>query len=265
MCVQESSSGPLLVRQDGATALFTLNRPEARNAFSTELLHELRDAFQNAGDDQSVRAVVLTGVGDRAFSAGADIRQMRSMSADDARRWARLGHDVFQVIEDFPKPVIAAINGAAVGGGCEVTLACDFRIIAEGAAMGQPEIRLGLIPGWGGTQRLPRLVGVARAKDIILTGRMVSAAEALQIGLVGEVVPADRLLAQALEFAGQFAALPPLALGFAKRAITLGLDLDLQEGIAAEIDLISRCFETEDHAEGFAAFLEKRPPSFRGR
>lgn len=263
--MQESSSEPLLVRRDGATAVFTLNRPEARNAFNTELLHRLRDAFLVAGDDTSVRAVVLTGAGDRAFCAGADIRQMQSMSVDDARRWAHLGHDVFQAIEDFPKPVIAAINGAAVGGGCEVALACDFRVIAESAAMGQPEIKLGLIPGWGGTQRLPRLVGVARAKDIIFTGRMVPAAETLQIGLVDEVAPAGGALPRALTFAAQFAALPPLALAFAKRAITLGLDLESREGNAVEIDLICRCFETEDHAEGFTAFLEKRPPRFNGR
>jgi enoyl-CoA hydratase len=250
---------------EDTTAVLTLNRPEARNAFDEELLHALQDALAEAADDARVRAIVITGAGDRAFSAGADIRQMQAMSVDEARRWSQLGHDVFQVLEDVPLPTIAAINGVAVGGGCEVALACDLRYAVENAQLGQPEIKLGMIPGWGGTQRLPRLVGQSRALDLVLTGRLIDAQDAHRLGLVDQVVPAGEALAAALQFAAQFASLPPLAVRFAKHAIHVGRDLDLREAKGIEIEMFARAFDTEDRVEGLKAFLEKRAPQFSGR
>jgi enoyl-CoA hydratase len=261
----ERNDGVLLRRLEGTTAVLTLNRPEARNAFNADLLRALRAGVAAAAEDEQVRAIVLAGAGDRAFSAGADIRQMQTMSGDDARRWAQLGHDVFQALEDSPLPTVAAIDGAAVGGGCEAALACDLRFAGETAQLGQPEIKLGLIPGWGGTQRLPRLVGLSRALDLVLTGRLVDALEALRIGLVDRVVPAGQALAAALEFAAQFASLPPLAVRYAKHAMHVGRDLDLREAHGIEVEMFARAFDTEDRAEGLAAFLVKRPAQFRGR
>jgi enoyl-CoA hydratase len=254
-----------LVRQEGGTAVLTLNRPEARNALDAELLGLLREAATAAGDEESVRAVVLTGAGDRAFCAGADIRGMAAMGEAEARRWAELGHDAFLAVESLPKPVIAAVNGSALGGGCELALVCDLRVLSATAQLGQPEIKLGLIPGWGGTQRLPRLVGMGLAKEMVLTGRSVGAEEALRYGLANRVVPAGRVLPEALQLAETVGALPPLALAYAKQALTVGRDLDLQKALALEVTLFGRVFATEDRAEGLAAFLEKRPPVFKGR
>ena len=258
-------TGPLLVRQEGTTAVLTLNRPEARTALNEVLLRQLRAAAAAAAADETVHAVVITGSGDRAFCAGADIRGMREMSAPDARRWSELGHDVFRVIEMLPKPTVAALNAVAVGGGCELALACDFRVMAETAQLGQPEINLGLIPGWGGTQRLPRLAGTALAKEMVLTGRPVSAAVAERAGLLNRVVPADRVLPEALELAGRFAALPPLAVAYAKQAINAGREMDLPGALALEVNLFAHAFATADRQEGLAAFLEKRPARFEGR
>lgn len=256
--------GPLLVRVEQSTAILTLNRPEARNALNEPLLHAVDEAALDAAADPAVRALVIVGAGDRAFCAGADIRHMQGLDAEGGRRWGRLGHDVFQHLEALPIPTIAAINGVAAGGGCELALACDFRFLVAGAQMGQPEIKLGLIPGWGGTQRLPRLVGMARASELVLTGRTVDAPEAAAMGLVNEVVEGD-VLARALAFAAQFAALPPLSVRYAKRAMQVGRDLPLTEASSVEVDAFSRCFETDDKTEGLAAFLEKRRPQFRGR
>jgi enoyl-CoA hydratase len=264
--LKERGDGVLLSRLDGTTAVLTLNRPEARNAFSAELLHMLREALIEASDDERVRAVVITGAGDRAFCAGADIRAMQAMSVDQAREWSRLGHDVFQTLDDLPLPTIAAVNGVAAGGGCEVALSCDFRLAAEGALIGQPEIKLGLIPGWGGTQRLPRLVGPSRALDLVLTGRLVDAAEALRMGLVDRLAPSgESVLSAALVYAKQFGSLPPLALRYAKRAMRVGRDLDLREANGLEIEAFSQAFDTEDRVEGLAAFVEKRGAEFKGR
>ncbi|HVG98133.1 MAG TPA: enoyl-CoA hydratase-related protein [Chloroflexota bacterium] len=258
-------SGVLLVRQEGATAVLTLNRPEARNALNEALLRQLRTAAAAAAADDTVRAVVITGAGDRAFCAGADIRGMREMSAPDARRWAELGHDVFRAVESLSKPTVAAINATAVGGGCELALACDFRVMAETAQLGQPEINLGLIPGWGGTQRLPRLVGTALAKEMVLTGRPISAAAADRAGLLNRVVAADRVLPEALELAARFATLPPLAVAYAKQAINMGREMDLSAALALEVNLFAHAFATADRREGLTAFLEKRPARFEGR
>ncbi|MBI3972774.1 MAG: enoyl-CoA hydratase/isomerase family protein [Chloroflexi bacterium] len=262
--MKEVTEGSLLIRREGATAVLTLNRPQALNALNEEVLNLLREALGAAAQDSMLRCLVITGAGERAFCAGADIRQMRTMSVDDGRRWAQLGHDVFQQVEGVRLPAIAAINGLALGGGCELALACDFRVIADEAQIGQPEIRLGLIPGWGGTQRLPRLIGVTRAAEMVLTGRSIGAADAVRFGLANGAVPRELLLGHALEFAAQFATLPPLAVSYAKRAMHLGRDLPLREANGVEIDLFSQCFGTADKDEGIAAFLEKRAPRFRG-
>lgn len=261
----EIADGPVIVRQHETTAVLTFNRPEQRNALDEAVLLQLRDVTAALRDAASVRAIVITGAGDRAFCAGADISTMQSMSEEAAIEWSRLGHDVFAAIEALPKPVIAAINGVAVGGGCELALACDFRFMAEGAQLGQPEVKLGLIPGWGGTQRLPRIIGAALAKDLILTGRLMGADEARRVGLVNGVAPTDgSVLEQALVYASQFQALPPLAIAFAKRAIDGGINQPLADGSRLETSEFSRCFATQDRAEGIAAFLEKRPPAFTG-
>ncbi len=265
MTTQAIDDGPLRVRQEDTTAVITLNRPEQRNALNEDVLRLLRDLVRRVAADETVRAVVITGSGDRAFCAGADIRQMQSMTVERGREWALLGHDVFQKIEDLPKPVIAAINGVAVGGGCELALACDFRFMVDGAQIGQPEIKLGMIPGWGGTQRLPRIVGTALAKDLVLTGRLMASDEAHRVGLVNGVAPPGGVLEQALVYATQFASLPPLAVGFAKRAIDGGIDLPLRDGNRLEVEQFGRAFATADKAEGLAAFLEKRPARFEGR
>src|SRR5688500_18799094 len=218
--MQPRTDGPLLVRLEEATAVVTLNRPEQRNALNHELFTLLREVIAEARDDASVRALVLTGADDRSFCAGADIRAMQQMGTDAAREWSLLGHAVFAALEELPKPVIAAINGVALGGGCELALACDFRFMAETSQLGQPEIKLGLMPGWGGTQRLPRIVGEALAKDLVLTGRLMAAEEARLAGLINGVAESGAsVLDVALLYARQFAALPPLAVGAAKRAI----------------------------------------------
>ena len=263
--MDELTQGPLLVRRDGPVAVLTLNRPQARNALDEEMLGLLRAAAVAAADEPVVRAVVITGAGDRAFSAGADIRRMQAMTPEDGRRWALLGHEVFQTIEDLPKPVIAAINGIAVGGGCELALVCDFRVMAEGAQVGQPEIKLGLIPGWGGTQRLPRLIGMALARDLVLTGRLMEADEALRAGFASRVVSGESVLATAMELAAQFDRLPPLAVAAAKRALNVGRDLDLREANALEVNVFAQCFDTADRVEGLAAFVAKRAAQFKGR
>lgn len=260
------SNEPVLrVTQEGASRVLTLNRPEARNAFNEDLLLALEAAVQEAGADPSVRALVVTGTGERAFCAGADIRQMQGMNLDQGREWALLGHRVFEKLAQLSKPAIAAINGVAVGGGCELALACDFRLADEQARLGQPEILLGMIPGWGGTQRLPRLVGTSVAKELVFTGRLIDAAEAKQIGLVDAVAPNGTVYQMALEYAAKFIDTPPVAVGLAKQAINRGADLRLEEANLLEVELFARTFATQDRQEGLAAFLEKRPARFSGR
>ena len=264
--MQARTDGPLLVRLEEATAVLTLNRPDQRNALSHELFLLLRETIAEARNDASVRSLVLTGAGDRAFCAGADIRAMQKMGLDAAREWSLLGHAVFAALEDLPKPVIAAINGVALGGGCELALACDFRFMAETAQLGQPEIKLGLMPGWGGTQRLPRIVGEALAKDLVLTGRLMAADEARRAGLINGVAEdGASVLEVALVYAQQFASLPPLAVAAAKHAIDRGADLPLAAANTLEAEQFSRLFGTRDGAEGMAAFLEKRAPHFTGQ
>jgi len=253
------------VEKDRAVATVYVDRPDAMNALDVATLTELRDRLAELRDDGEVRAVVLTGAGDRAFIAGADIKAMSAMDVDAARAWGELGHNVARRLESMPKPTIAAVNGYAVGGGCELALACDIRYASERAKFGQPEVNLSVIPGWGGTQRLARAVGAGLAKDLILTGRTIDAAEALRIGLVSAVYPADELLGRALESAGDLAKKSPVALSAAKDAANRALQGDLGTGLSYEAILFAALFATEDQAEGMRAFAEKREPRFQGR
>jgi enoyl-CoA hydratase len=246
-------------------ALVAIDRQEALNALDRETLSALRDRLRELAGDTDVRVVVLTGAGDRAFAAGADVKEMTEMSVLEAHAWGSLGHECGRLLESMPKPTIAAVNGFALGGGLEIALACDIIIAAEHAKLGLPEPRVGLIPGWGGTQRLARAVGPALAKDLILTGRTIDAAEALRIGLVSAVHPAGELLDRALEAAAALAKKSPLALSAAKDAANRALQGDLGTGLSYEAILFSALFATEDQREGMRAFAEKREPGFTGR
>lgn len=248
----------------GAIALLTLNRPEALNALDRATLEALRAAIAGVRADDTVRALVLTGEG-RAFAAGADIAEMRGLSPAGAEAFSRLGHAAFADLEDLPIPTIAAVNGFALGGGCELALACDWIYASDKARFGQPEVALGLIPGFGGTSRLVRRVGVAWAKELILTGDPLRADDALRIGLANRVCPADELLAAAIASAESAARKGPLAVTLAKQVIQQGQDADVRTAHALEQNAFGLVFATEDHAEGMDAFLGKRDPKFSGR
>ena len=251
----------LAIEQRGPVALLTFQRPPV-NALSTELLLELQQAVAGFAAARETRVVVLTGKG-KAFVAGADIVEMQAMDSLRAREYGALGQSVFSDIETLPQPVIAAVNGAALGGGCELAMACDLRIASEAAVFGQPEVNLAVIPGFGGTQRLPRLVGYGKAKELIFTGEHIQAAEAHRLGLVNRVVASDALLPEALKLAALIASRGPVAVRLAKRAINL-LGADGPAGFAAEAELLGHCFATADRQEGMRAFREKRTPVFRG-
>ncbi len=209
--------------------------------------------------------VVLTGAGDRAFAAGADIKEMEAMTVDEARAWGALGHECGRLLETMPKPTLAAVNGFALGGGCELALACDVRFASTRAKLGQPEVSIGIIPGWGGTQRLTRVVGVGLAKELILSGRTVDADEALRIGLINALFPPEELLDRTLELAGSLAAKSPLVLGAAKEMVNLALQGELSRSLADEAERFAQLFASEDQKEGMRAFVEKREPQFKGR
>jgi enoyl-CoA hydratase/carnithine racemase len=243
----------------------TLNRPAAANALSMELAGALGHAFAQLRGDESLRAVIVTGAGAKAFCAGADLKERRAMTLEETRSFLRLLNSSVDAVAAFPRPVIAAINGAAFGGGLELALACDFRIAADTAEMGLVETRLGIIPGAGGTQRLARIAGPAVAKELILTGRRIGAARALAAGVVTEVVPASELPAAAMRLAAELAGAGPLALAQAKRAIDGGLHLPMAEALAHERACYDVVLESEDRNEGLAAFAEKRPPRFTGK
>jgi enoyl-CoA hydratase len=267
LAAPRSGAGPdgdVLLTREGPVAVLTLDRPAARNALNEQMLERLDARLRELGQDRTVRAVIVTGAGTQAFSAGADIRTMAAKSPQEARAYAELGHRVMAHIEDLPQPVIAAINGYALGGGCELALACDIRLAASTARLGQPEVGLGVLPGWGATFRLPRVAGPGLARELILTGRLVDAQEALRLGLVNAVVAPEQLLPQALALARQIAAQAPLAVQSAKRAMLLAAQLPREAAAALEAGLFAFCFTTRDCAEGMAAFLEKRKPEFRG-
>jgi len=250
------------VTRDGAVALVTIDRRDALNALDVATLTELRDALRALAGDSDVGALVLTGAGDRAFAAGADIKYMSGLDVEQATAWGVLGHEAGTLLETMPKPTIAAINGFALGGGCELALACDLRYASSRAKLGQPEINLGIVPGWGGTQRLARICGVGVAKDLIFTGRTIDAAEALRVGLVNAVFEPDELLPAARETAAALAAKSPVALALAKRLCNLGLGADHAAGLAAEMGGFGELFAGEDAKEGLTAFVEKREPRF---
>jgi enoyl-CoA hydratase len=243
----------------------TVNRPDALNALDLETLTELRDRLRELVDDDDARVVVLTGAGERAFVAGADIKYMRGLGVEDAKAWGALGHEAGRLLETMPKPTIAAVNGVALGGGCELALACDLRYASTAAKLGQPEINLGIIPGWGGTQRLSRLTSIGFAKELIFTGRLVGADEARERGLVNAVYAPEQLLERTLETARQLAAKSPIALAVAKEAINRALGGDHAENLEREGDRFGELFASEDAKEGLTAFVEKREPAFRGR
>ncbi|OLN30937.1 enoyl-CoA hydratase/isomerase family protein [Desulfosporosinus metallidurans] len=254
----------IVVEIEEGIAILTLNRPAVLNALNDQVFNELADAASTLTADPSVRVVIITG-GEKVFAAGADIGQMASATAVDVTTSDKPSHRAFQLIENMPKPVIAAIAGYALGGGCELTLVADVRIAADNAQFGLPEIKLGILPGAGGTQRLPRLIGSGRAKELIFSGDFIKAEEALRIGLVNKVVPADQLFDEAKKMAKRFAARGAVALRMAKSSVNEGLRMDLEAGLQYEHKCFSLLFATEDQKEGMKAFLEKRPAKFQGR
>ncbi|MGH9397873.1 MAG: enoyl-CoA hydratase/isomerase family protein [Terriglobia bacterium] len=249
--------------RDGISTI-TLNRPDKLNALNHTVLRELRHCFESIETDVSVRAVIITGAGDRAFAAGADVKELASLDANAGKEAARRGQRVFELIENLGKPVIAAIRGYALGGGCELAMACTLRIAAESARFGQPEVKLGLVPGYGGSQRLPRLVGKGRALEMILTGEPVSAQEAYRIGLVNRVVADADLMATVQAVARKIISQAPVAVKLALEAVHHGMELTEREGEMLEATLFGLCCNTQDMKEGTQAFLEKRPPRFVG-
>ena len=260
----EDFANLVVVRTD-AVVTVTLNRPAALNALDTATLRELARAVRDIRRSGDVRAVVITGAGDKAFSAGADIAAMEAMSAAEGHAYSRLGHDVLARLEALDVPVIAALNGVALGGGLELALACDLIVASERARLGQPEINLGLIPGFGGTQRLALRTGLARARELVYLGHMISADEAHRIGLVNRVVPADRLRAEAAELGAALAAKAPVALRQAKRATAFAAAAAVEAGCRYEVEAFGVTFASEDRAEGLRAFREKRTPVWKGR
>ncbi len=275
----------LTIEQEDGIGIITMDRPDVLNALNIETLRELKCAALELEASKDVRVVIVTGAG-RAFAAGADIAEMIPMTAMEGQEHGQLGQDAFSTFENLAKPVIAAVNGFALGGGCELAMACDIRIASEAAKFGQPEVKLGVTPGFGGTQRLPRLVGRAKAKELIFTGDTIDAAEALRIGLVNGVIDDKKrgedgqilknekgkpiyddamLMVQAKKLAGKIAANGELAVALAKRAINQGIEVDLKSGCALEAEIFGLCFSTEDQKEGMKAFIEKRPANFKGR
>jgi enoyl-CoA hydratase len=250
------------VDRNDAVAVLTVDRQVALNALDVATLTELRDRLHEVAADADVRVVILTGAGDKAFVAGADIKYMSGLDVDDAKAWGALGHEAGRLLETMPKPTIAAVNGFALGGGCELALACDIRYAASNAKLGQPEVNLGIIPGWGGTQRLARVCGLGVAKELIFTGRVVDAAEALRIGLVNGVH--DPVLDRARETAALLASKSPVALRVMKELANRALGGDHAANLAAEGETFGELFSSDDAKEGMTAFVEKREPVFKG-
>ena len=251
------------VEREDSVAVVTVDRRDALNALDLPTLTELRDELRTLAGDGDVRAVILTGAGDRAFIAGADIKYMSGLDVDEARAWGALGHEAARLLETMPKPTSAAVNGFALGGGCELALACDIRYASSNAKLGQPEVNLGIIPGWGGTQRLARVCGLGVAKELIFTGRTVDSEEALRIGLVNALH--DPVLDRARETAALLATKSPLALRVMKQLANRALGGKHEENLAAESDSFGELFGSEDAKEGLVAFVEKREPVFKGR
>lgn len=254
----------VILEKDGRVAIVTINRPNALNALNSETLKELDIVVDTLANDDEILAVILTGAG-KAFVAGADITEMKDLNTAQGRRFGILGNKVFRKLETLEKPVIAAVNGFALGGGCEISMACDIRIASQKAKFGQPESGLGITPGFGGTQRLPRLVGMGMAKQLIYTGDIINAEEALRIGLVNKVVEPEKLMDEAKEMAKKIANNAPIAVTLCKAAINKGMQCDIDTAIAYEAEVFGECFATEDQKEGMTAFVEKRDKCFKNR
>jgi enoyl-CoA hydratase len=255
----------LTCEKENRTAIVTINRPKALNALNRETLEELLFCFNELEQDGSVVAVILTGAGEKAFVAGADISFMQQLSALEGREFGKLGHEVMGTVENFSRPVIAAVNGFALGGGCELAMACDFRIASDNARFGQPEVNLGVIPGFGGTQRLPRLVGRGHAMELIFTGDMIDAAEACRIGLVNRVVTLEQLIPECLGITEKIGQKGPVAIRLGKEAVATGMEMDIARACQYEADLFGVCFSSDDQKEGMQAFLDKRKATFTGK
>jgi len=255
----------LLFEKKSAIAYVTVNRPKVLNALNMATMEELRKVFHTIKQDDEVRAVIMTGAGEKAFIAGADIGELAKHDAVQGKEYTHRGQSVLNLIENLGKPVIACINGFALGGGCEIAMACTMRLASDNAKLGQPEVKLGIIPGYGGTQRLPRLVGKGIAMQLVLAGEMITAQEALRIGLVNEVVAAAELIPRAEAIAHKIVANAPLAVQYAMEAVNKGMEMTLAEGLFLEATLFGVCCATEDKKEGTTAFLEKRQPQFKGK
>ncbi len=255
----------ILFEKKGAIAYVTVNRPKVLNALNMATMEELRAAFTAIKTNPDIRVAIMTGAGEKAFIAGADIGELSKHDAVAGKEYTHRGQSVLDLIENLGKPVIACINGFALGGGCEVAMACTMRLASDNAKLGQPEVKLGIIPGYGGTQRLPRLVGKGIAMQLVLSGEMITAAEAHRIGLVNEVVPQAELIARAEAIAQKIVANAPLAVQYAMEAVNKGMEMTLQEGLYLEATLFGVCCATEDKTEGTKAFLEKRAPQFKGK
>jgi enoyl-CoA hydratase len=255
----------VLLEKEGRIATLTINRPKALNALNVETLLDIKAAVEIVRDDNDIDVLIVTGAGDKAFVAGADITYMLDINAMQGREFGRIGQGVFSLIECISKPVIAAINGFTLGGGCELAMACDFRICSEKSLFGQPEVGLGVTPGFGGTQRLPRLVGTGMAKQLLYTGDTINAQEALRIGLVNAVVPSENLMEYVQKIAKKIASRGAIAVQFCKDAVNEGMQTDIDRAMTIEADIFGLCFATEDQKEGMKAFVEKRKAEFKGK
>lgn len=255
----------VLMEVSEGIATLTINRPKALNALNTEVLLKIRETLLECCASDEVNVIIITGAGEKSFVAGADIAAMKDMSPREAMAFAELGQSVFGAIESAPKPVIAAVNGYALGGGTELAVSCDIILASEKARFGTPEVNLGVFPGFGGTQRLPRLLGKARAKEVIFSGEMFDATRALAIGLVNRICPPEELMEEARNLARTIMTKGPVALTLAKQSIEAGYDQDLDKALLIERSLFAQCFDTADQTEGMAAFLEKREPKFKGK
>jgi enoyl-CoA hydratase len=254
----------LLFNAEDNVATITFNRPKAMNAMNSETMSELLDAVTRCKNDGSIKAIILTGSGEKAFIAGADISELQNMKPHEALVFTELGHETLRLLETQPKPAIAAVNGFALGGGTEISLACDMRFASENARFGQPEILLGIIPGWGGTQRLSRIIGMGRAKELVMGGEQIKVERAYEMGLVNRICPADKLMDETRKFAKKLAGMPAFAIKMAKHSINFGYGLSLDNANRLEMECFSQCFSTEDQKEGTKAFLEKRKANFIG-
>jgi len=255
----------VLLEKTDRIGVLTINRPKALNALNKETLLEIRQAVENIRDDEEVDVLIITGAGDKSFVAGADITFMQEMNAIEGREFGQLGSGVLRLIETIAKPVIAAVNGFCLGGGCELAMACDFRISSDNGRFGQPEVGLGVTPGFGGTQRLPRLVGIGMANELLYTGDAIDANEALRIGLVNHVVPGAELMDFVIKKAKRISSRGQISVGLCKKAAYEGIQTDIDRGLTIEADIFGLCFATEEQKEGMRAFVEKRKPNFTGK